>query len=197
MDGFSTACDNFGLTISTKKAEVMYQSAPGNPYQDNDITVKGKRLQAVENFTYLSSTRQQSPKSMPKSPTALLNPAAHSENWRRPSGSDEESHTALKSKSTGQSCYPLSSTAVKPGLSTGDMRNNSTSFISGVYVALSTSTGRTRSRTPRCWRAHSSPGSSLPCARHRNTGQVTSSKCQPSEYPSSCCTVNLAKGQGR
>ena len=31
-----------------------------------------------------------------------------------------------------QSCYPLSSTAVKPGLFTRDMRNNSTSFISGA-----------------------------------------------------------------
>ena len=32
MDCFSKACDNFGLTISTKKTEVMYQSAPGKPY---------------------------------------------------------------------------------------------------------------------------------------------------------------------
>ncbi|XP_015771386.1 PREDICTED: uncharacterized protein LOC107349716 [Acropora digitifera] len=51
MDGFSTACDNFGLTISTKKTEVMSQSAPGNPYQEHDITVKGKRLHIVKNFT--------------------------------------------------------------------------------------------------------------------------------------------------
>ena len=58
MDGFSTVCNNFGLTISTKKAEVMYQSAPGNLYQEPDLTVKGKRLQAVENFIYLGSTRQ-------------------------------------------------------------------------------------------------------------------------------------------
>ncbi|KAK3757653.1 hypothetical protein RRG08_000165 [Elysia crispata] len=28
------ACDNFGFTISTKKTEVMYQPAPGKPYQD-------------------------------------------------------------------------------------------------------------------------------------------------------------------
>ncbi len=28
MDSFSTACNNFGLTISTKKTEVMYQPAP-------------------------------------------------------------------------------------------------------------------------------------------------------------------------
>ena len=32
LDSFSTACDNFGLTISTKKTEVMFQPAPGKPY---------------------------------------------------------------------------------------------------------------------------------------------------------------------
>ena len=55
MDGFSTACD-----ISTKKTEVMHQPAPGNPYQEPNITVKGQRLQAVENFTYLGSTPSRS-----------------------------------------------------------------------------------------------------------------------------------------
>ena len=28
MDSFSAACNNFGLTISTKKTEVMFQPAP-------------------------------------------------------------------------------------------------------------------------------------------------------------------------
>ena len=60
MDEFSSACDNFGLTISTRKTEVMYQPAPGNTYQVPNITVKGQRLQAVENFTYLGSTLSRS-----------------------------------------------------------------------------------------------------------------------------------------
>ena len=77
------------------------------------------------------------------------------------------------------------------------MRNNSTSSISGIYAVSSTSAGRTRSRTPRCWRGHSSPASSPPCARHRHAGQVTYPECQTREYPNSCCTVNLVKGQGR
>jgi len=55
MDTFSSACDNFGFTISTKKTDVMYQPAPGVPYQEPNITVKGQRIQAVENFTYLGS----------------------------------------------------------------------------------------------------------------------------------------------
>ena len=56
VDSFSSACDNFGLTISTKKTEVMFQPAPGNPYHEPCISVKGQNLQAVENFTYLGST---------------------------------------------------------------------------------------------------------------------------------------------
>ena len=34
----------------------MYQAAPGKPYQEKHITVKGQNLQAVDNFTYLGST---------------------------------------------------------------------------------------------------------------------------------------------
>ncbi|XP_076055151.1 uncharacterized protein LOC143033544 [Oratosquilla oratoria] len=34
MDMFSSACDNFSLTISTKKTELMYQPAPGKQYQE-------------------------------------------------------------------------------------------------------------------------------------------------------------------
>ena len=59
-DCFSKACDNFGLTISTKKTEVMYQPAPGKQYTAPSITVKGHQLQAVETFTYLGSTLSRS-----------------------------------------------------------------------------------------------------------------------------------------
>jgi len=38
----------------------MYQPALGISYQEPNITVKGQRLQAVENFTYLSSTLSRS-----------------------------------------------------------------------------------------------------------------------------------------
>ena len=39
-----------------KRTEVMFQPAPSNPYQDPIITVKGQKLQAVENVTYLCIT---------------------------------------------------------------------------------------------------------------------------------------------
>ena len=56
MDKFSTACDKFGLTISTKKTEVMYQPAPGKQYHVPQITVSGQTLQAADTFQYLGST---------------------------------------------------------------------------------------------------------------------------------------------
>ena len=43
MDYLSQGCDNFSLTISTKKAEATYQPAPGKPYQEPHIMVKGRR----------------------------------------------------------------------------------------------------------------------------------------------------------
>jgi len=57
VDQFSLACDNFGLTISTKKTEVLFQSAPLDTSQvAPSITVHGNRLNVVDNFTYLGST---------------------------------------------------------------------------------------------------------------------------------------------
>ena len=56
VDKFSEACHNFGLTISTKKTEVLHQPAPGKPYTKPDITINGQKLNAVDKFTYLGST---------------------------------------------------------------------------------------------------------------------------------------------
>ncbi|GFS09126.1 hypothetical protein ElyMa_006612800 [Elysia marginata] len=56
MNLFSTVCDNSGLTISTKKVEVMYQPAPGKPYTEPTVTVNGVKLAVVDRFTYLGST---------------------------------------------------------------------------------------------------------------------------------------------
>ncbi|RUS88200.1 hypothetical protein EGW08_004032 [Elysia chlorotica] len=56
MNLFSTACVNFGLTISTKKTKVMYQPAPGKPYTESIGSMNGVKLAAVDRFTYLGST---------------------------------------------------------------------------------------------------------------------------------------------
>ena len=56
VDQVSDSCDNYDLTISIKKTEVVYQPAPGKPYKEPSITVKGQRLQVADKFTYLGST---------------------------------------------------------------------------------------------------------------------------------------------
>ena len=60
VDQFSTACSNFGLTINTRKTEVMYQPAPGKQYQKPSVIVNGQKLAAVDKFTYLGSTLSRS-----------------------------------------------------------------------------------------------------------------------------------------
>ena len=52
----SDSCDNYDLKISIKATELVYQSAPGKPYKEPNITVKGQRLQVVDKFTYLGIT---------------------------------------------------------------------------------------------------------------------------------------------
>ena len=56
MTVLSTACDNFGLTINSKKTEVLYRPAPQKPHVEPIITVKSETLKALEKFTYLGST---------------------------------------------------------------------------------------------------------------------------------------------
>ena len=56
VDQVSDSCDSIDFTISIKKTKVIYQPAPGKPYKEPTITVKGQRLQVVDKFTYLGST---------------------------------------------------------------------------------------------------------------------------------------------
>jgi exonuclease III len=55
-DRFATAARRFGLTISIKKTEVLYQPASGNAYVPPSVKIEGKQLNAVDNFKYLGST---------------------------------------------------------------------------------------------------------------------------------------------
>ena len=52
MDHFSQACEEFGLTMSLKKTNVMAQGTETQP----SIKVNNYELQAVSHFTYLGST---------------------------------------------------------------------------------------------------------------------------------------------
>ena len=52
----SKACENFQVTISTKKNEVIHQPAPGKPYSEPTIIVNEQKLEVVDKFKYLGST---------------------------------------------------------------------------------------------------------------------------------------------
>ena len=54
-DSFASASRRFGLTISIKKTEVLYQPARGNAYVPPNIHIEGTQLKAVELFKYLGS----------------------------------------------------------------------------------------------------------------------------------------------
>ena len=56
VDQVSDSCDSYDITTGIKTTEVVYQPAPGNPFKEPVITVKGQRLQVVDKFTYLGST---------------------------------------------------------------------------------------------------------------------------------------------
>ena len=53
LDAFSTACNNFGLTISKKKTQVLVQ---GGTSIKPVITIDDDQLEVVDSFTYLGST---------------------------------------------------------------------------------------------------------------------------------------------
>ena len=56
---FSSACSNFGLTISTMKTDVLHQPGPGNKYITPNITVNCQSLVNVDKFPYLGSVKSQ------------------------------------------------------------------------------------------------------------------------------------------
>ncbi|BHF82057.1 hypothetical protein SprV_0802519300 [Sparganum proliferum] len=56
MDLFAASCGNFGRVINTEKTIVMNQPTPDAAYVTPQINVNGVQMQAVDNFTYMSST---------------------------------------------------------------------------------------------------------------------------------------------
>ena len=55
VNRFAQAAKAFGLTISLKKTEVLYQKPPREAYTPPQINIEGYQLKAVEHFTYLGS----------------------------------------------------------------------------------------------------------------------------------------------
>ena len=55
---FSTACDNFGFIISTKKTKVLQQPSPQKTYEPPTITVKDETLEAINKARTLEAHSQ-------------------------------------------------------------------------------------------------------------------------------------------
>ena len=55
VNRFSDAAKNFGLTISLKKTEVLYQPPPRVAYSPPHISIDGTNLNAVKHIAYLGS----------------------------------------------------------------------------------------------------------------------------------------------
>ena len=56
-NAFARAAERFGLTISIKKTEVMYQPAPRQPHSDPVVTISKTPLKSFDKFCYLGSIR--------------------------------------------------------------------------------------------------------------------------------------------
>ena len=59
MDCFSNTAQRFGLTVSLKKSEVLYQPKPGSSYTPPVVKVYDTPLTSVDKFPYLRSTLSQ------------------------------------------------------------------------------------------------------------------------------------------
>ena len=58
-NAFARSARRFGLTISLKKTEVIYQPKPGADYTAPTITIDNNPLKVTDKFTYLGSTISQ------------------------------------------------------------------------------------------------------------------------------------------
>ena len=142
-------CDNFGLTISTKKTEVMYQPAPGKPYQESHITVKGQTYRQLTTSPIWVVHPIEWCTSMLKSTTGWLRPAAPSEAYVRMSGSGGISASLLSWRSILQWYRPRSFTPARPGLSTAETPSSSTISTWAASAEFSTLDSRTTFRIQR------------------------------------------------
>ena len=75
VDRMSKACDNFQLTISTKKTEEVHQPAPGKPYSEPTITVMDKNFKLLINSPILEALSPEQCTLMMRSQPELRRPA--------------------------------------------------------------------------------------------------------------------------
>ena len=121
VNRFSDAAKNFGLTISLKETEELYQSPPREAYSPPHISIDGTNLNAVEHFTSLTwvASSPMMPQSARILTTACLQPAVPLEDCQRERGRATRSASPRSSRYTGPSSLPPSCTVQRPGFSIG------------------------------------------------------------------------------
>lgn len=78
VDKFFDACSNFGLTISTKKTEMMHQPAPGKLYAESNTNVNRQRPNAVKKISTSAALYPETSSFMTRSMPDLLKPVSNS-----------------------------------------------------------------------------------------------------------------------
>ena len=82
---FSDASKSFGLTISLRKTEVLYQPPPREAFSPH-ISINGTNLITVEHFTYLGSVISNDATVTRSLTTACAKPAVPLEDFQREYG---------------------------------------------------------------------------------------------------------------
>ena len=121
VDQVSDSCDSYDLTISIKKTKVVYQPAPGKPYKEPTITVKGQRLQVVDKFTYHESILSRVVYIDDKSMLGLPKLVQHLANYVEVFGIEVESNLTQSLKYTDRWCCQHYYTHAKLGQFTNGM----------------------------------------------------------------------------
>ena len=83
VDRMSKACDNFQLTISTKKNEVVHQPAPGKLYSEPTITVNGQNFKLLINSPILEALSPEQCTLMMRLQPELRRPDFSTNVWER------------------------------------------------------------------------------------------------------------------
>ncbi|GFS22001.1 hypothetical protein ElyMa_006939200 [Elysia marginata] len=150
MDLYSTACDNFGLTISTNKVKaIQYQPAPGKLCTEPTVTVPGVKLAAVDRRPHR------------KSQCCLRETTIICMGTQR----CEPDNQDLSLQSSPHCCK-----LVRPGLSIKGMQRNSIVPNSAASTSCLELVGRTRSPTQKSSSSQERPASSPSYNRHNSVG---------------------------
>ena len=167
---FSDAAKNFGLTISLKKTEVLYEPPPRVAYSPPHISIDGTNLNAVKHFTYLGSVISNDA-TVSKDLDNRLSKASSS--FGRLSKRVWQSHSLRLSTKLS---FPPSCTVQRPGFSIESRPGHCSGFTNAARAPSLASIGKTTCRTKKSSREPACPAWSPSCFR--------------------CCCAELATSQG-